>query len=56
MCAEKSVDLDIHLNKRLGTGFFGGEGFIMEKITGPGIVFFEFDGDIVEVNLPISFL
>ncbi len=51
MCAEKSVDLDLHLNKRLSTGFFGGEGFIMEKITGPGTVFFEFDGDIVEVSL-----
>ncbi len=51
MCAEKSVDLDLHLNRRIGAGFFGGEGFIMEKITGPGLVFFEFDGDIVEMTL-----
>ncbi len=51
MCAEKSVDLDIRFNKRLGAGFFGGEGFIMERVTGPGIAFFEFDGDIVEVEL-----
>jgi uncharacterized protein (TIGR00266 family) len=51
MCAEKSVDLDIHLTRRFGAGFFGGEGFIMEKVTGPGIAFFEFDGDVVEMEL-----
>jgi len=51
MVAEKSVDLDLHLNRKLGAGFFGGEGFIMEKISGPGLVFFEFDGDIVEMTL-----
>ncbi len=51
MCAEKSVDLDMHVSKKLGTGFFGGEGFIMQRITGPGVVFLEFDGDIVEKDL-----
>jgi uncharacterized protein (TIGR00266 family) len=51
MCAEKSVDLDIFFQKKLGAGFFGGEGFIMEKLTGPGLVFFELDGDIVEHEL-----
>ena len=51
MVAEKSVDLDLHLNRKIGAGFFGGEGFIMEKISGPGLVFFEFDGDIVEKTL-----
>ncbi len=51
MCAEKSVSLDIALNKRLGVGFFGGEGFVMQRITGPGLTFLEFDGEIVEYTL-----
>ncbi|RME51302.1 MAG: TIGR00266 family protein [Caldilineae bacterium] len=51
MVAEKSVDLDIHFRKRLGTGLFGGEGFIMQRATGPGFVFVEVDGEVVEYNL-----
>ncbi len=51
MCAEKSVTLDIAFNRRLGTGLFGGEGFIMQRITGPGLTFLEFDGEIVEYTL-----
>ncbi len=51
MCAEKSVDLTIHFRKRLGAGFFGGEGFIMQKLTGPGLAFAELDGEIVEYTL-----
>jgi uncharacterized protein (TIGR00266 family) len=51
MCAEKSVDLDLHFRKRLGTGLFGGEGFIMQKVTGPGLVFAEVDGEVVEYDL-----
>jgi len=51
MCAEKSVDLDLHFRKRLGTGLFGGEGFIMQRITGPGLAFLEVDGEVVEYNL-----
>jgi uncharacterized protein (TIGR00266 family) len=51
MCAEKSVDLDLHFRKRLGTGFFGGEGFIMQKITGPGLAFMEIDGEVIEYDL-----
>jgi uncharacterized protein (TIGR00266 family) len=51
MCAEKSVDMDMHFRKRLGTGFFGGEGFIMQKITGPGLAFLEVDGEVVEYDL-----
>jgi len=51
MCAEKSVDLDIHFRKKLGVGFFGGEGFIMQRLTGPGLVFVELDGEVVEYNL-----
>lgn len=51
MCAEKSVDIDMHLRKRLGAGFFGGEGFILQKLTGPGDAFVEFDGEIVTLDL-----
>ena len=48
MAAEKSVSLDISFRKKLGAGFFGGEGFIMQKATGPGLVFAEIDGEVVE--------
>jgi uncharacterized protein (TIGR00266 family) len=51
MCAEKSVDLDLSFRKRLGAGLFGGEGFIMQKITGPGLAFLEVDGEVVEYVL-----
>ena len=51
MCAEKSVDMDMHFRKRLGTGLFGGEGFIMQRITGPGLAFVEVDGEVVEYEL-----
>jgi uncharacterized protein (AIM24 family) len=43
--------MDMHFRKRLGTGLFGGEGFIMQKITGPGLVFLEVDGEVVEYQL-----
>jgi len=51
MCAEKSVDIAMHFRKRLGAGFFGGEGFILQQFTGPGLVFAELDGEIVEYTL-----
>ena len=51
MCAEKSVDMDIHFQRRLGVGFFGGESFIMERLTGPGMAFIEIDGEVVEFDL-----
>lgn len=51
MCAERSVDLDIHFRRKLGAGFFGGEGFIMQRLTGPGVAFVELDGEIVEYTL-----
>jgi uncharacterized protein (TIGR00266 family) len=51
MCAEKTVDMDMHFRKRLGTGLFGGEGFIMQKITGPGLAFLEVDGEVIEYDL-----
>jgi len=49
--AETSVQLSVALVKRLGAGFFGGEGFILEKLTGPGKVFIHGGGDFVEFSL-----
>lgn len=46
MCAESSVGLQMHFRKRLGSGIFGGEGFILEKITGPGLAFLEIPGEV----------
>ncbi|MBQ6797991.1 MAG: AIM24 family protein [Oscillospiraceae bacterium] len=44
LCATAGVELSVHLQKKLGAGLLGGEGFIMQKVTGPGLVFFELDG------------
>jgi len=51
LCAEKSVTLEIAWQKRLGAGFFGGEGFILQKVTGPGTVFLDLSGEVVEREL-----
>ncbi len=51
MCAQQGVEVVIHFKRRLGVGLFGGEGFILQRITGPGAAFFEIDGETVEVNL-----
>ncbi len=51
LCAERSVKLEAFFKKRLGTGLFGGEGFILQKLTGPGKVFLELDGSIVRREL-----
>lgn len=51
LCAESTVDISMHFRKKLGAGFFGGEGFIMQKITGPGKVFLEIDGELVKKEL-----
>jgi uncharacterized protein (TIGR00266 family) len=51
LCAEKSVTLDVFFTKRLGVGMLGGEGFVLQKLTGPGMTFAELDGDAVEYKL-----
>lgn len=51
LASETGVTLSIHFQKKLGSGFFGGEGFIMQRVSGQGIVFAEFDGHVVEYNL-----
>ena len=44
LAMEKGLDLSVYFQKRLGKGFFGGEGFIMQRISGDGLVFLEIDG------------
>ena len=51
MAAQEGVKLEMHFRKRLGRGLFGGEGFILQKITGPGLVFLEIAGDVREYSL-----
>ena len=51
LCSDNDVNLSMHFQKKLGAGLFGGEGFIMQKIEGPGKVFLEIDGDVVEKTL-----
>ena len=51
LASEASVYLSVFFQKKLGSGFFGGEGFIMQKVSGNGLVFAEFDGHIVEYQL-----
>jgi uncharacterized protein (TIGR00266 family) len=52
--AESSVQLNVALVKKMGAGFFGGEGFILERLTGPGKVFIHGGGDFVEFSLNIG--
>ncbi len=51
MCAENSVKLEMHFRKKLGAGLFGGEGFILQKVTGPGMAYMEIPGEVVEYDL-----
>ena len=51
LASEPGVELSIHFQKRLGAGFFGGEGFIMQRLSGQGTAFVEVDGSVVNYNL-----
>jgi uncharacterized protein (TIGR00266 family) len=51
LCAAKGVSIGIHFQRRLGTGIFGGEGFIMEKLEGDGMAFMHAGGYVVEREL-----
>jgi len=51
LCAAKGVSLGIAFQQRLGAGFFGGEGFIMQRLEGDGMVFFHAGGTIAEKTL-----
>ena len=51
LAMEKGLDLSVHFQKKLGSGFFGGEGFILQKVSGEGTVFLEIDGHCKEYTL-----
>ena len=51
LAAEDSVDVDIFFRNKIGTGIFGGEGFILQKFSGEGVVFLEIDGEVIEKDL-----
>ena len=51
LASEAGVQLSIHFNKKFGAGLFGGEGFIMQRLSGSGIAFAEIDGELVEYDL-----
>ena len=51
IASESGVNMEMFFQKKMGAGFFGGEGFIMQKFSGQGVVFLEFDGSIVEMQL-----
>ena len=51
LASTSGVELTTHFQKKMGGGFFGGEGFIMQKISGNGTVFLEIDGSTVEYEL-----
>ena len=51
LCAESGVNLEVTLTRKLGSGLFGGEGFILERLSGEGTVFIHACGDFVEMDL-----
>lgn len=54
LAMEKGLDLSLYFQKKLSRGFFGGEGFIMQRISGNGIVFIEIDGHCKEYDLGVG--
>jgi len=51
LCAAQGIEIEIALTKRIGTGIFGGEGFILQRLEGDGLVFMHAGGTIVEKDL-----
>jgi len=51
LASTSGIELSVAFQKKAGAGFFGGEGFIMQKLAGNGIVFLELDGSVVEYDL-----
>jgi len=51
LAGESGVNISVHFQKKIATGLFGGEGFILQRISGNGIAFAEFDGHVVEYDL-----
>lgn len=51
LAAQSGVNISIHFSKKVGVGLFGGEGFIMQRLSGNGIAFVEIDGELIEYEL-----
>lgn len=51
LASQEGVTLSVHFQKRLGSGLFGGEGFIMQRLDGCGTAFIEIDGSVIEYTL-----
>ncbi|MBR3308266.1 MAG: TIGR00266 family protein [Lachnospiraceae bacterium] len=51
LASTAGVTLSVHFQKKVGSGFFGGEGFLMQKLSGQGVAFLEFDGYVKEYEL-----
>lgn len=51
LASDSGVTLSVFFNKKIGSGLFGGEGFIMQKVSGYGTAFAEFDGHVIEYEL-----
>ncbi|MDE2356528.1 MAG: TIGR00266 family protein [Alphaproteobacteria bacterium] len=51
LCAESSVSFDLAWQQRIGSGFFGGAGFILQRVTGPGTVFLDLSGEVINRRL-----
>lgn len=54
LCAAKGVSIGIQFQRRLGTGIFGGEGFIMEKLEGDGMAFVHAGGYVIKKELAVG--
>ena len=51
LCAESNVETSVAFTKKFSAGLFGGEGFVLQKVSGQGVAFAEFDGHVVEYEL-----
>jgi len=51
LCAARGTDIDVAFTKKLGAGLFGGEGFILQRLTGDGMVFVHAGGTVIEKDL-----
>ena len=54
LASEEGVELSMYFQKKLGGGLFGGEGFVMQKLSGNGIAFVEIDGSAIEYQLDVG--
>ena len=54
VCCEPGVELNLHMQQKLGAGLFGGAGFILQRLSGQGLAFVEMTGDVVEIDLTVG--